>query len=231
MAFIDDLARDPKSEEEFWTIIEDTFDQVKGALSDYLVETRDEALAGTLRIRHKGDSFRSSPGDIIRDRGVDSAYDSRDYFLDLGRRLLPGVERQIEARRLTPKFAKDWGVIMMCHGFIASHILDDSDGLSHVRAGSIFNRDAQRKWIAHQLLGRIDSGCTRQQAESHVEKQIGAIIEGEKFPDGFDKRWFESMLKDGALVQTYNQKHLPIWRLRELAAQPADDIPPIDFSP
>ena len=34
MPFIDDLARDPKNEDEFWTIIKDTFDQVKGALSD-----------------------------------------------------------------------------------------------------------------------------------------------------------------------------------------------------
>ena len=103
--------------------------------SDYPVETRDEAPAGTLRIRCEGDSFRSSPGDLIRDRGVNSAYDSRDYFLDLGRRLLPGVEQQIKTRNLTPKFAKGWGVIMMGHGFTSAHILDDSDELSHRRAG------------------------------------------------------------------------------------------------
>jgi hypothetical protein len=30
MAFSDDLARDPKSEKEFWQIIEDTFVQVEG---------------------------------------------------------------------------------------------------------------------------------------------------------------------------------------------------------
>ena len=45
MAFDDLLARDPKSEEEFWAIIEETFEQVKGVLTDYPVETRDEALA------------------------------------------------------------------------------------------------------------------------------------------------------------------------------------------
>ena len=44
MAFIDDLARDPKSEEEFWAIIEETFEQVEEALTDYPVETREEAL-------------------------------------------------------------------------------------------------------------------------------------------------------------------------------------------
>jgi hypothetical protein len=46
MAFSDDLARDPKSEEEFWEIIEETFVQVEGVLADYPVETRDEALTG-----------------------------------------------------------------------------------------------------------------------------------------------------------------------------------------
>jgi hypothetical protein len=59
MSFDDILAFDPKSEEEFWTIIEDTFAQVKSVLTDYQVETREEALAGTLRIRDEGDTFRS----------------------------------------------------------------------------------------------------------------------------------------------------------------------------
>ena len=45
MAFYDDLARDPKNEKEFWTIIEETFVQVEGALTAYPTETREEALA------------------------------------------------------------------------------------------------------------------------------------------------------------------------------------------
>jgi|HubBroStandDraft_3_1064219.scaffolds.fasta_scaffold315767_2 hypothetical protein len=49
MAFYDDLARDPKTEAEFWTIIEETFIQVNGVLTDYPVETPEEALNGTLR--------------------------------------------------------------------------------------------------------------------------------------------------------------------------------------
>jgi hypothetical protein len=235
MAFYDDLGRDPKSEEEFWTTIEETFVQAKGVLTSYDVETREEALTGARRIQNEGDTFRSSPGDFIRHRGVREEYDSRDYFLELGRKFLPDVERQIKARKLTSKFAKDWGVIMMCHGFISAHILDDSDGYSHQRAGfktaEKRNKDAQRKWVAHQLLRWIDSGETRQKAEGQVESQIDAIIKSEKFPEGFGKEWFESMLKDGALFRTYDQKHLPIWKLRELATQPTDDIPPIKFPP
>jgi hypothetical protein len=51
MAFSDDLARDPKSDKEFWEIIEETFVQVAGVLAGHRVETREEALAGTLRLR------------------------------------------------------------------------------------------------------------------------------------------------------------------------------------
>ena len=71
--------------------------------------------AGTLR----GGNFKDASISFIRYRGVREDLDSRDYFLELGRRFLPEVEQQIKARKLTPKFAKDWGVVMMCHGFIA----------------------------------------------------------------------------------------------------------------
>lgn len=112
MAFYDDLASDPKSEKEFWAIIEETFLQVEGSLTDYPVETRDEALSGALR----GDNFKDASLSFVRYRGVREDLDSGDYFLELGRRVLPGVVQQIKARKLTPKFAKDWGVVMMCPG-------------------------------------------------------------------------------------------------------------------
>jgi hypothetical protein len=106
--------------------------------SSACVEAKEEAFTGALRIRDEGDTYRSSPGDFIRYRGVDEDYDSREYFLNLGRKFVPEVERQIRSRRLTPRFAKNWGVVMMCHGFISAHILDDSDGLSHIRAGKVY---------------------------------------------------------------------------------------------
>jgi hypothetical protein len=49
---------------------------------------------------------------------------SRGYFLELGQQFLREVERQIKARKLTPKFAKDWGAVMTFHDFMASHILE-----------------------------------------------------------------------------------------------------------
>jgi hypothetical protein len=232
MAFIDDLARDPKSEKEFWTIIEETFVQVEGALTAYPAETREEALAGTLR----DGKFKDASLSFIRYRGVREDLDSRDYFLELGRQFLPDVERQIKARKLTPKFAKDWGVIMMCHGFIASHILDDSDGLSHNRAGllSVESRstDAQKKWVARQVLGFIDGPrrLTRKQADAWLAEEVGRLIDKGEFPIGFGRDWFESIMDDGALRDAYSQKRLTKARLQELAKQPSDDIPPINFS-
>ena len=215
MAFHDGLARNPKNEDEFWSIIEETFQQAEGSLTFYAIETPEEALSGTLRLQDGNESFRGSPGDFIRYRGVDKDYDSRDYFLTLGRKFLPRVERQIKSRRLTPKFTKDWGVVMLCHGFISAHILDDSDGLSHQRAGlksaKKRNKDPQRKWLAHLLLREIDSGFKRKEAEGRVERLIARIIERGVFPTGFDAGWFEPILRDGgALSQTYSQRHLPL---------------------
>ena len=162
------------------TIIEETFVQVEGALTDYPVETREEALAGTLR----GGNFKDASLSFIRHRGVRDDLDSRDYFLELGRRFLPEVERQIKARKLTPKFAKDWGVVMMCHGFISAHILDDSDGLDRVRAGQSGNRDAQRKYVAHLMIREIDRGQKRADAEDAVAEKIKAVLRSRSFPSG-----------------------------------------------
>jgi len=111
MAFEEDWERDPKTEDEYWTIIEETFVQVEGVLATYQVETREEAFAG-----HYATAFKDASVSFIRHRGVSEDLDGRDYFLELGRRFLPEVEAQIKARKLTPKFAKDWGVVMMCHG-------------------------------------------------------------------------------------------------------------------
>jgi hypothetical protein len=227
MAFDDILARNPKSEEEFWAIIEETFVQVEGALTDYPAETREEALDGTLR---RG-NFKDASLSFIRYRGVREDLDSRDYFLELGRRVLPEVAPQIKARKLTPKFAKDWGVVMMCHGFISAHILDDSDDLRDVRrglkTGSIRSKNAQRKWLAHLIIREIDSGKNRTEAEDAVAEKIKAILESRSFPPGFGEAWFSSMITRGGLASTYDHKHFLVRTMRRVVQENLDDIPPI----
>jgi hypothetical protein len=234
MAFSDDLARDPKSDKEFWTIIEDTFVQVEGVLNGYPVETQEEALAGTLRLRGDG-TFRDPTADIVRYRNVGKDVDSRDYFLKLGRKFVPKVERQLKSRRLTPKFVKDWGVVMMCHGFISAHILDDSDGFSHVHAGQksgkTRSKNPQRKWVARQILAIMETGSTRTQAEAKLGAEIAKFIKTGQFPLGFDREWFASILDENtALRDAYGQKRITKPELKRLASQPNDDVPSINFS-
>jgi hypothetical protein len=225
---------DPKNDDDFWTIIEEMLSMAEYVLLEHRVETREEAVTGTLRLRH-GTTFRDPLAAFIRYRGVDKDVDSRDYFLELGRKFLPKVARQIKARRLTPKFARNWGVVMTCHGFISAHILDDSDGLSHLRAGRKSaekrNKDAQRKYVSRLLLHWIDRGHKRKGAEGQVERHIQDILDRGAFPDGFDEGWFKSILREGALAATYDQKHLPLGRLRELAKQPRNDLPPPEYFP
>jgi hypothetical protein len=90
MAFYDDLARDPKSEEEFWAIIEETYVQVEGALTAYPTETREEALAGTLR----GGNFRDTAVSFIRYRGVDKLGRARSRCRNTQRQALEIVRRR-----------------------------------------------------------------------------------------------------------------------------------------
>ena len=170
MAFDDILARDPKSEEEFWTIIEETFVQVEGALTAYPAETREEALAGTLR----DGNFKDASISFIRYRGVRDDLDSRDYFLELGRKFLPKVERQIKERKLTANFAKDWGVVMMCHGFISAHILDDSDGLSHNRAG-LLSVESEKHRCAEEM-GRASNPFRAEAGATWPHTEAGGCV-------------------------------------------------------
>ena len=224
MAFYDDLARDPKSEKEFWAIIEETFVQVKGALTDYPVETREEAL--TARCAAANSRTHHFPSFAI----VESRRPRQPrLFPRTGPAGPTGVEQQIKARKLTPKFAKDWGVVMMCHGFISAHILDDSDGLDRVRSGQSGNRNAQRKYVAHLMIREIDRGQKRADAEVAVAEKIKAVLRSPSFPSGFSEAWFSSMITRGGLASTYDQKHLSVRRMRQLVQQNLDDIPPIDF--
>jgi hypothetical protein len=166
---------------------------------------------------------------------VDEDYDSREYFLTLGRKFVPRVKRQIKSRRLTPKFAKDWGVVMICHGFIAAQVLDDGDGLSHVRGGKISaekrNRNQQKRWVAPQILALMKSGYTRTLADARLGTRIGDFTKVGKFPAGFDEAWFNAMLDENrALRDAYSQKRLSEDRLKDLANQRSDDLPLINFS-
>jgi len=60
---------------------------------------------------------------------------------------------------------QELGRVMMCHGFISAHILDDSDGLFHARAGrrsaEARSKDPRKNWVARQILGFMKPGPGR----------------------------------------------------------------------
>jgi hypothetical protein len=224
------MARRPISNsEKFWKEIEDEFAQVEGALRWHQVETKEEAIAGTLRFDEYERSYRGNPGVFIRYRGTNVDYDSREYYLNEGRKLLDTVEKQIEGRQFTTDFVLNWGRISVCRGFIEAYILDDTDGVSHLaagqRSGQKRNRDPQRHWVARLLQSHLDSGATRRFAEARAEKRVSELVD--KPPAGFSREWFSVILKGGALVSTYRQKKLPEAEVRRLAAEPIEGLPPI----
>ena len=108
---------------------------------------------------------------VIRYRDTGEQLDQRDHFLAMGRDLLPYIHQLLDEKKLTPEFVQQWGKIMFCHGYIASYVFDDTDGLALKRAGvktgKLRSKDTQRKWLAHILLRLIDGGKTRDQGRGH----------------------------------------------------------------
>ena len=47
------------------------------------------------------------------------------------------------------------------------------------------------------------------------------------YPKDFDASWFNAMIKHGELVATYDAKHFSKTKMRALAAEPMDGIPPV----
>ena len=77
----------------------------------------------------------------------------------------------------------------------------------------------------------MKSELTQVQAEGILGTRISDLIESQKFPLGFDEKWFSVMLDENrALRDAYCQKRVTKAQLQELAKQPSDDIPPINFS-
>jgi hypothetical protein len=112
MAFSDDLARDPKSEEEFWSIIEETLVQVEGALTAYPAEAREEALAGTLRYHFACTRPRSvreaSAPPVLRSQDLSLRVDElQQQATDfLGLLLLSPMSRAFDEMRAAPYYTR-----------------------------------------------------------------------------------------------------------------------------
>lgn len=224
----------PRTEDGLWEALWHQFLAARNVLEETPVESRENAIAD--RSTYTPESHaRSADEGVIRYRGASYALDSREHYLEFGRSLIPYAERSIRAKRMSRRFLVEWGHLMMCHGFILSFILDDSDDLKHQRAGNktgqLRSKEAHRKWVAKIVLAQMDNGCSRDEAEAFVAAHAKSIIKTGEFPEGFGKRWFESLLSTGELKATYDFKHLTLKRMRTLAAAPNDDIPPLPEIP
>jgi hypothetical protein len=183
----DQLTRIPANDDELWQVLTDSLDLIEMTLLDTAVETEDAALEA------RDSSFMS-----IRYRGVSVEEDNRDYFLEMGRELLPLVRGAVAARDMSPGLIQRWGMLQFCHGYIAAHILDDTDPLVSRRAGlkrgRQVSKNTQRKWLAHVILGLRKMGWTRAEAEERVVEIIEQVRTSNSIGPGFDDAWYKVMI-------------------------------------
>lgn len=229
----DDVLRIPADEADLWKILQEHFDLARYVL-EMPLETKEQAFDVDFQSTSDAQRARGSMG-LIRYRNVSEENDQREYYLNIGLELIPFIKEALKIQRLTPELVQQWGKLMFCHGYIATHVFDDGDDLAQTRGGLKRGRqrskDAQRKWIAHIIIPLIDGGMKRAQAESEVVRHVIAARDDEALRGGFARDWYEPIITHGDLAATYDVKHFSVKAMRKLTAEPADDIPPIPKIP
>jgi hypothetical protein len=215
--------------------LERQFEFIRFLLWDTPVETKEDALKRKYDLGEDGKFDGRMGMAVIRYHDVHEDYDQRDHYLEMGRELLPYINQAIDDRTLTPEFVQQWGKIMFCHGYIASHYFDDADSLAHTRAGHVTGRkrskDPQRKWLSHLVISLMAQGATRVEAEEWITSYVRRLLDSGSIQDGFSREWYESMITYDGLAATYDAKHFYLKQMRQLIQEPTDDIPPIPKIP
>ncbi len=215
------------AEKKLWEEIEYELEGVSYLLTTVPVETREEGLKGTLR-KSRGKDVGGM--EFIRRRNATRSFDQLDYYLDLGRALLPRAWELFETRQLTLEFVRIWTDLQACHGFLIAHYMDNSDDLTSQRGGANVPKELElhRKWLCQYLAPRMRAGMTKIAAMDEAVDEIRARIKSK--PEGkFDTNWYRRLLspKNNALTSTLGHKRLSNDKIFKLAAEPANDIPPI----
>lgn len=215
------------SEEKFWEEIEFELEGVNRLLTLVHVETLEEGVEGTFR-KAKGKDIGGM--EVIRRRNITHSFDQLDYYIELGRTLLPYAWDLFHARQLTFEFVRIWTDLQACHGFLIAHYMDNSDDLTSQRGGAKVPKEIalQKKWLCHYLAPRIRAGMTKVDAMDEAVEEIRARIKSK--PEGkFDAGWYRRLLSEAnnSLTSTLGDKKLFNDEIFALAAEPADDIPPV----
>ncbi|HWK13876.1 MAG TPA: hypothetical protein VNS02_05730 [Rhizobiaceae bacterium] len=224
----DFLTQIPADEDELWDMLWEQFElHILSVLWHSPVETKEDALSNKYHREPDGRIQRDGMH-VIRYRNESGEIGQRDYFLEMGRELLPYVHQALDERKLTPEFVQQWGKIMFCHGYIASYVFDDTDDLSNVRKGGGGRKDGQRRWIAHILLALLQHGHGDGDARAIAGRYVRELVAGKTYPPGFGEKWFRNMVdSEGMLAATYDAQHMYRKRIEELVAGGSDGIPPI----
>lgn len=234
----DDHLRIPENEDELWILLEDQCRAIEDMLIHLPLESKEDALGAAFLSKEEARLHRTSLG-LIRHRNISEENDQRDYFLAMGREVLPYIRSVLNDRRLTPQFIQQWGKVMYCFGYVSSHVFDDSNSfqLEHNRrkGGAALDRTPQRVFLARLLLWLINTKHTsRQRAEAATAKAIWELLDGvAPLPQGFGEEWFRTLVKDvprkDRIISTMEQKNASRQKLQELAAGDIDGVPPIEI--
>jgi hypothetical protein len=217
----------PKTDEQFWQRLEDSFEFIERDIL-FRIETREEALK-----RDEDEKLREHLGGVIRYRDTDDR-DNLLYFREKGIDLLAEVRFLLDERRFTRELFIRWGELMYCHGWVSNAIFSGGDDLGYERAAlagtKAKSRDKQRRWMAHLLAAELDQRKPRKLADRDVAARLSSAKATGSLPKEIDKDWLGTILhKNGQLRDTYSQKHFSEKEIRRLVSEPAEGLPPLDF--
>jgi len=226
----DDVLREPESEDHFWEMVEANFEFARHVLEDYPLETREDAIYGV----DENGNPRLGAMEVIAYRNTSEAYDQRQYCYELGHAVLPIVRRMIDARELSPAFMHEWGKLQFCHGYLASLVFDDSDGMAQNRGAAKraaeMSVDDKRAWVARILAREIAAGKMRPIAEQAVECLAKQFRDAGGYGSDYPPEWFAGLLKDGALKWTYRKGQMPSTSLDRWSNCVEQELPPLELT-
>lgn len=160
--------------------------------------------------------------------------------------LLGDVLEFLGGQPITPRTVLDLLEFCRAASFVEAEYLSIGDDLGPKRAGRAAARKvskaAQRRWVSRILYALKSLGMKRKEAEAWIVAYVNGIIAGRKFPQGFGRDWFASLLKKETdqngqevlideLRSSYQSAHLSGKEIERLAAEEAVNEPPLPQMP
>jgi hypothetical protein len=189
---------DARTPEEWWREVEKSFDEAAGDIQGFRLETEDEAIHKTYPTDFDEVAGEYKHPQLIPFRRTDDRV-LLSISLFNAKQLIPTVKNAIASRQPTPRFIYDLSMFYYYYGFVMSSYFARGSDLSQAenaqQAGKIVARTAKKKWVAIQLKALLDAGWKKLAAQQEIELRIKKIIRKGDFPEGYDKSWFEDMLR------------------------------------